>query len=160
MYIYIYIHIHIYIYIYIYYDNMLLLVRVIGYSSSCAPGKSIPSLWRDRRPAIESLLPPEHDARHSIRTRKTPPSQTTNTQPLGMVPVRKIFRSDRAPQASWCCSPMKDERACKHACGLLFERSEANKQATVSNCSRFLRVFGRTPPRQTRKDRIRGRSLP
>ena len=38
-------------------------------------GKSIPSFWRDRHPAIKGLRPPECHARHPIRTEKTPPSQ-------------------------------------------------------------------------------------
>ena len=36
-------------------------------------GKSTPSLWRDKRPAIKGLGPPEHHAGHSIRTKQTPP---------------------------------------------------------------------------------------
>ena len=40
-------------------------------------GKSIPRLWRDKRPAIKGLRPPEHHAGHSVRTKKTPESKTT-----------------------------------------------------------------------------------
>ena len=42
-------------------------------------GKSIPSLWRDKHPAIKGPRPPEHHAGHSIRTNKTPPGQTIQT---------------------------------------------------------------------------------
>ena len=43
-------------------------------------GESTRSLRRDKHPAIKGLRPPEHDAGHSIRTKKTtPPSQTQNT---------------------------------------------------------------------------------
>ena len=36
-----------------------------------------PSLWRDKRPAIKGLRPPEHHAGHPIRTsEKTPPSRS------------------------------------------------------------------------------------
>ena len=38
-------------------------------------GKSIPSLWRDKHPAINGVRPPEHYAGPSIRTNNTPPSQ-------------------------------------------------------------------------------------
>ena len=37
-------------------------------------GKSIPSLWREKHPAIKGR-PQEHYAGHSTRTKKTPPSQ-------------------------------------------------------------------------------------
>ena len=40
--------------------------------------KIIPCLWRDRHPAIKCLRPPGRHARHSIRTKKTPPSKTKN----------------------------------------------------------------------------------
>ena len=33
-------------------------------------GKSIPSLWRDKHPAVKGLRPPEHHAGHSIRNKR------------------------------------------------------------------------------------------
>ena len=41
-------------------------------------GKPLPSLWRDKHPAIKGLQPPEQHAGHSNRTKQTPPSQTKN----------------------------------------------------------------------------------
>ena len=103
-YIYIYIYIYVCIYIYIYhialcdFQTSQLLAEVvapiaqllrIGSQMQEVRGlnprlgglgvyKSTPSLWRDMHPAIKGLRPPEHHAGHSIRTKKTPPSQTTN----------------------------------------------------------------------------------
>ena len=47
----------------------------LGSQTGRVTGKSVPSLWRDERPAIKGLRPPEHHAGHSIRIKKTPPSQ-------------------------------------------------------------------------------------
>ena len=49
-------------------------------------GKSIPSLWRDKHPAIKGLRPPEHHAGYSIRTNKhfsESNKQTTNEASRG-----------------------------------------------------------------------------
>ena len=50
-----------------------------GLGWECQTGRvtatSVPSLWRDKHPAIKDLQPPEHHAGHSIRTKKTPPSK-------------------------------------------------------------------------------------
>ena len=40
-------------------------------------GKSTPSLWRDKHPAIKGLRPPEHHAgKFHLDHKKTPPSKT------------------------------------------------------------------------------------
>ena len=54
-------------------------------------GKSIPSLWRDKHPAIKGLRPPEHLAGHSIRTRKQllrVNKQTVHVSVLTISPAR------------------------------------------------------------------------
>ena len=54
----------------------------LGSQTGRVTGKSVPSLWRDERPAIKGLRPPEHHAGHSIRTKDPSDSQTPVGGPL------------------------------------------------------------------------------
>ena len=60
------------LYIYIYMKDRLSDAEGLGFESQTGrvTGRPTPSLWRDKHPAIEGLRPPEHHARHSIRTKK------------------------------------------------------------------------------------------
>ena len=51
----------------------------LGFESQTGPftGEPIPSLRRDKHPAIKGLRPLKHHAGHSVRTKNTIPSQTT-----------------------------------------------------------------------------------
>ena len=51
-------------------------------------GKQTPSLWRDKRPAVKGLRPPEHHAGQFHLDLKTPPSPKTHRKHLRAAGMR------------------------------------------------------------------------
>ena len=68
-------------------------------------GQTIPSLWREKPPAIEGLRAPEHLAGHSIRSKKTPPSQRVNKTTCASPPEEAVNRKTKTNKRSYGQSP-------------------------------------------------------
>ena len=112
---------YIYIYMYICMPVALLAegrlpdARGRGFESQTGQvrGESIPSLWRDKNPAIEGLRPPEHRTGSFIRTRKTPPDQKeTNEDATHLLYLRRVYDRKQIP----LIVPILDVTVCISLC--------------------------------------------